>query len=155
VYSACGVGESTTDLVFGGHCLVAENGNILAESKRFARDETLTTADVDLDRLRIDRLRGSSFGGAMLYAPGRREVQKVPFAAKATGRFGFQASASPTATELRRVVDAHPFVPSGEEQLRERCEEIFLTQVSGLAKRLEHVGKPPVVIGVSGGLDST
>ena len=56
---------------------------------------------------------------------------------------------------LRRPVDAHPFVPQGEDQLRERCEEIFHTQVAGLAKRLEHIGKPPVAIGVSGGLDST
>ena len=57
--------------------------------------------------------------------------------------------------DLRRAVDAHPFVPRGQEQLRERCEDIFQTQVAGLARRLEHIGKPPVAIGVSGGLDST
>jgi NAD+ synthase (glutamine-hydrolysing) len=145
VYSSCGVWESTTDVVFGGHCLVAENGSLLAESKRFQRDDVLLTADVDLDRLRIDRIRTNSFGDAGLYVGAALDYT----------RLSFELGRGEPPADLLRAVDAHPFVPQGEERLRERCEEIFHTQVAGLAKRLEHVGKPPVAIGISGGLDST
>jgi NAD+ synthase (glutamine-hydrolysing) len=145
VYSSCGVWESTTDVVFGGHCLVAENGTLLAESKRFQRDDVLLTADVDLDRLRIDRIRTNSFGDAGLYVGAGREFARLPF----------ELDRGDPPADLLRAVDAHPFVPQGQERLRERCEEIFHTQVAGLAKRLEHVGKPPAAIGISGGLDST
>jgi NAD+ synthase (glutamine-hydrolysing) len=145
VYSSCGVWESTTDVVFGGHCLVAENGTLLAESKRFQRDDTLLVADVDLDRLRIDRIRTNSFGDAGLYVGIERDFTRLPFALD---------RGEPPA-RLAREVEAQPFVPRQGERLRERCEEIFQTQVAGLAKRLEHVGKPPVSIGISGGLDST
>jgi len=145
VYSSCGVHESTTDVVFGGHCLVAENGTLLAESQRFRRDGTLLVADVDLDRLRADRVRTNSFGDAQLYLGHRRPFERT----------GFRLQPAAPPGPLRRQIDAHPFVPKGQEQLRERCEEIFHTQVAGLAKRLDHIGKPPVTIGVSGGLDST
>ena len=147
VYASCGVWESTTDVVFGGHCLIAENGTLLAESRRFQRDDALLVADVDLDRLRADRIRTNSFGDAQLYvAPGRGvRARAVQLWRRAPRR-------RPTCAG---TIDAHPFVPAGQEQLRERCEEIFQTQVAGLAKRLEHIGKPPVAIGVSGGLDST
>jgi NAD+ synthase (glutamine-hydrolysing) len=145
VYTSCGVWESTTDVVFGGHCLIAENGTLLAESERFHRDETLLVCDIDLDRLRADRLRTNSFGEAQYSLSVDREFERVPFE---LGRRSAPA-------RLARSVDAHPFVPAGEEQLRERCEEIFHTQVAGLAKRLDHIGRPTVSIGVSGGLDST
>ncbi len=145
VYASCGVWESTTDVVFGGHCLIAENGTLLAESRRFEREETLLSADIDLDRLRADRMRTNSFGDAQLYLGVGREFSRVPFT--------LDQPAQPR--RLLREIDAHPFVPRGQEQLRERCEEIFHTQVAGLAKRLEHIGKPPVTIGISGGLDST
>jgi NAD+ synthase (glutamine-hydrolysing) len=145
VYISCGVSESTTDVVFGGHCLIAENGNLLAESRRFSRDEPLLMADTDLDRLRVDRLRTNSFAAAQLYPALTREFT----------RLSFPLGQAPTPRRLLREVDAHPFVPRERDQLRERCEEIFQTQVAGLAKRLEHIGKPPVTIGVSGGLDST
>jgi NAD+ synthase (glutamine-hydrolysing) len=144
-YSSCGVTESTTDAVFSGHCLIAENSTTLAESERFQRKETLTVADVDLDRLRLDRIRTNTFGARPDYMQPQRAFRRIPFELK---RGSFHKP-------LRRAVDAHPFVPRGQEQLRERCQEIFLTQVSGLAKRLEHIGKPSVAIGVSGGLDST
>jgi NAD+ synthase (glutamine-hydrolysing) len=144
LYCSCGVWESTTDVVFGGHCMIAENGALIAESRRFEREETLLVADVDLDRLRADRIRTNSFGDAQLYLGTERKYVSVPFTLEPA-----------PATGLLREVDAHPFVPAATEQLRERCEDIFNTQVAGLAKRLEHVGKPPVVIGVSGGLDST
>jgi NAD+ synthase (glutamine-hydrolysing) len=145
VYAACGVCESTTDVVFGGHCLIAENGTLLTESQRFRREETLLLADVDLDRLRADRLRTNSFGDAQLSLSVQREFSRI----------GFILDQPAMPRRLAREVEAHPFVPRGQEQLRERCEEIFQTQVAGLAKRLEHIGIPPVSIGISGGLDST
>jgi NAD+ synthase (glutamine-hydrolysing) len=150
VYASCGVWESTTDVVFGGHCLIAENGSLLAESRRFQRQETLLVADVDLDRLRADRLRTNSFGDAQLYKMANPEFRLSSFSLQAESADGRAARRS-----LKREVEAHPFVPRGQEQLRERCEEIFQTQVAGLAKRLEHLGKPPVALGISGGLDST
>jgi NAD+ synthase (glutamine-hydrolysing) len=145
VYASCGVHESTTDLVFGGHCLVGENGTILAESERFRRDEQLLVADLDLDRLRGDRFRTTTFAEYALYAGTRRPFRRIEFSLDPT----------PADAPLARFVDAHPFVPQQADTLRERCEEIFHTQVAGLAKRLEHIGTPPVTIGVSGGLDST
>jgi NAD+ synthase (glutamine-hydrolysing) len=145
VYSSCGVWESTTDVVFGGHCLVAENGALLAESRRFAREPHLLVADVDLDRLCVDRLRTNSFGEVKDYAGERKPLRKV----------SWTLGQGEPSLPLRRTIDGQPFVPRGQEQLRERCEEIFNTQVAGLARRLEQIGKPPVVIGVSGGLDST
>jgi NAD+ synthase (glutamine-hydrolysing) len=145
VYVSCGVWESTTDVVFGGHCLIAENGALLAESERFQREETLLVADVDVDRLCAERLRTNSFGDAQLDLGVSREFIRVPFT--------LGKSAKPR--RLVRDVEAHPFVPQGKERLRERCEEIFHTQVAGLAKRLDHIGRPIVTIGISGGLDST
>jgi NAD+ synthase (glutamine-hydrolysing) len=147
LYASCGVWESTTDVVFGGHCLIAENGTLLAESKRFQRTPQLLVSDIDLDRLRVDRLRTNSFGEAHLYGGVQRTFRAVPFS--------FGAAPTDADTRLRRAVDAHPFVPRGQAELRDRCEEIFNTQVAGLAKRLEHINAKGVAIGVSGGLDST
>ncbi|HEV3145941.1 MAG TPA: NAD(+) synthase [Gemmataceae bacterium] len=157
VYAASGVDESTTDLVFGGHCMIAENGTILAETRRFQREEQLLVSDIDLDHLRIDRLRTGSFSDAVQYSDVKREWNRISFVSgSSTSKLGFQPSGgSSNGRKLRRTVEAHPFVPAGQEQLRERCEEIFLTQVTGLAKRLEHISKPAVAIGISGGLDST
>ncbi|MBI3407523.1 MAG: NAD(+) synthase [Planctomycetes bacterium] len=143
VYVSAGVHESTTDLVFGGHALIAENGTLLAETPRFDRADVLLAQDLDIDRLVNDRIKTNSFG----------DVQ--PMVAQRTWRrISFQVE-RPAATKLMRDVDAHPFVPRGKEQLRERCEEIFHTQVAGLAKRIEHIGAGPLTLGVSGGLDST
>jgi NAD+ synthase (glutamine-hydrolysing) len=143
VYSASGVSESTTDLVFGGHGIIAENGTVLAEAPRFRREDTLLIRDVDHDRLRVDRLRTNSFIGGPLREGIDRDFRRVGF------------TLPPAPAPLQRDVDAHPFVPRGKESLRERCEEIFQTQVAGLAKRLEFANKPVTSIGVSGGLDST
>jgi NAD+ synthase (glutamine-hydrolysing) len=147
VYASCGVDESTTDLTFGGHGLIAENGTILAESDRFQRQEHLLIADLDLERLRTERQRTNSFGATKHPdgRPGASDWIRVPFTLNRQG----------TLMPLHRQVDAHPFVPSGQEQLRERCDEIFHSQMTGLARRLEHVGDMPVTIGISGGLDST
>ena len=142
VYASSGPGESTTDLVFGGHCLVAETGTILAESERFRRDGHLTIADVDLDHVRHDRVTGNTFAASVR----DRTFRRVKF------RLSTDRDRSPA---LARAVAAHPFVPADPATLRERCEEIFHTQVAGLAKRLGHIGRPRVAVGVSGGLDST
>jgi NAD+ synthase (glutamine-hydrolysing) len=142
VYTSCGPTESTTDVVFGGHALICENGAVLAEAARFQRDDHFIASEIDLERLRTDRQRTTSFGASldMIKAMSWR---RVPF------------TASEPAPRLSRPVEAHPFVPRGREQLRERCHEIFQIQVAGLARRLEHIGRPAVTIGVSGGLDST
>jgi NAD+ synthase (glutamine-hydrolysing) len=142
LYACNGVSESTTDLVFGGHAMIAENGSLLAEAERFSRAEGLIISDIDIERLQNDRQKTNSFNDSLPLLQGREYRYS-----------GFDLSAAPE--RLVRPIDAHPFVPRGQEQLAERCEEIFHTQVAGLAKRLEHLGKPAVSIGISGGLDST
>ncbi len=146
VYASSGVWESTTDLVFGGHSLIAENGTLLAETARFQRDETLLAADLDLDRLGVERLQNISFG----------ENARQQREASAWTVVDFELEPAPAApAKLLRELGAHPFVPSGLDRLSERCQEIFHTQIAGLARRLAHISTPPVSIGVSGGLDST
>ncbi len=142
VYAGAGPGESTTDVVFGGHCMVAENGAMLAESERFRRDAHLTVVDVDLDRLQRERVVMTTF----IPASGGKAFRRVPFTLGPVGE---------RRPELVRHVDPRPFVPADPATLAERCEEIFQTQVTGLARRLDHAGRPAVAIGVSGGLDST
>jgi NAD+ synthase (glutamine-hydrolysing) len=145
VYAGAGPGESSTDVVFGGHSIVAENGSVLAESPRFRREATLTVADLDLGRLERDRSGTNSFNDA----------HGEPFLKRPYRTVRFELPAGEPDDSLERHVDPHPFVPSDPATLRERCDEIFHTQVTGLAKRLDHVGRPAVSIGVSGGLDST
>ncbi len=142
VYACNGVSESTTDVVFGGHALIAENGALLAETPRFQRDETLLVSDIDVERLQNDRQKMNSFNDSLDLLR-ERTFRRVPFLLQKAP------------VRLVRPVDAHPFVPKGQEQLAERCAEIFQAQVAGLAKRLEHIGTPAVTIGISGGLDST
>jgi len=143
VFAGAGVHESTTDLVFGGHLLVAENGALLAEGERFRRDGDLVVSDVDTERLRVERARLTSFADAVYppLGPYRRAV--------------VDAIAAPSPHRLRRPIDPHPFVPSDPATLDERCREIFSIQTAGLARRLEHTRLRRVVLGLSGGLDST
>ena len=144
-YCSSGTGESSTDLVFSGHCMIAENGSILCENQRFEQDDVLLFSDIDCERLEIDRLRANSFGDNKRGSYGQKDFRLIPFS---TGR--------KTAVEnLSREIDAHPFVPRGKERLDERCHEIFQIQVSALTKRLESVPNANLTIGVSGGLDST
>jgi NAD+ synthase (glutamine-hydrolysing) len=145
IYAAAGPGESTQDIVFGGHCMIAENGTFLNESPRFQREDLFIAADIDVDRLRTNRALTTSFSDALLEPGLKRVFRSVPFS----------IGERELGPRLLRDVEAHPFVPAGQEQLRERCDEIFHIQVTGLARRLEHIGKPAVAIGVSGGLDST
>ncbi len=140
-YASCGWTESSTDLVFSGHCLIAENGSLLAESPRFQR-ECVVTADVDVPKLVLERNRTSSFADDYRLLPYTYRLLPVTLERRET-------------EDLQRFVPAHPFVPSANAELRRRCDEIFNIQSCGLAKRLESAGIRRLVIGVSGGLDST
>jgi NAD+ synthase (glutamine-hydrolysing) len=147
LYCSAGVGESTTDLVFGGDCILAENGVLLARGERFQRGAQLTTADVDTEFLRHERQCSTTFTQAVVRGAGTglRDFREVRFTAPEAGR----------GRTLRRAVAAQPFIPSEPRVRQERCHEIFAIQSSGLATRLAHTGVPTVVIGLSGGLDST
>lgn len=143
VYSACGYGESTTDLVFAGSSLIAENGSILAEARRFSIEGQLIVSEIDINNLKHDRLQNVSFlDGLKDYK--EKNVQFIPFDIPDTAK----------TAGLTRKVEPHPFTPSGDT-LNERCEEIFQIQVAGLAKRMAHTHSRTAIIGISGGLDST
>lgn len=139
-YASAGPNESSTDLVFSGHSLIAENGQVLAETERFQFSSQLALADVDLDRLVGERQRSSHFATGPL--PQSFRVQQ------------FQLN-SATVTALRRPLSKTPFVPPDDAERAAHCEEIFQIQTTGLIKRLRHTGCQQVVIGLSGGLDST
>lgn len=145
VYASCGYGESTQDIVFGGKGVIAENGHILSEANRFSFRQELVTADIDIDRLRAERRRNTSFAKS-------NEIQ----AAEAPYVLVEIETAASFADEisLTRDFDPLPFVPRGEE-LDLRCQEILCIQSQGLATRIAHTNAQSVVIGVSGGLDST
>jgi len=147
LYSAAGFGESTTDLAWDGHGFVYENGSLLAESDRFAYGSQLVAADVDLDRIAQDRMRQNSFGESV-----RRHAQEL--ARFRTVRFTAEL---PGARELalERSYERFPYVPADPATRDARCQEVYDIQVHGLVKRLKAMGAERVVIGVSGGLDST
>lgn len=147
VYAGASVYESTTDLVFSGATLVAENGAILAEGKRFARENILTIADIDVEKLDTLRQKNMSFGNNDEY-----DIMQMTSSNEDDDEMWMNNNNNDLAF---RYVDPHPFVPSNKDEVRERCEEIFAIQASGLAKRIEHVGSKGCVIGISGGLDST
>ncbi|MBO5069672.1 MAG: NAD(+) synthase [Roseburia sp.] len=135
VYVSAGDGESTQDLVFSGHNIIAENGRLLKESVRFQNEEIYS--EVDLQRLLTERRRMSSF--EML----QEEYCRVEFSLKMER------------TQLTRFIDPMPFVPGGKADREKRCDEILAMQAMGLKKRLEHTNCKTAVIGISGGLDST
>ncbi len=143
VYAGCGVHESTTDVVFSGHLLVAELGGLLAEGRRFRRDDALLVSDVDLERLLVERARQNSFGDTA------HQIQR------SYRRVALDAIPVDPGRPLVRRIEPHPFVPKDPRSRDERCEEVFAIQTAGLAKRLEHTGLGRVVLGLSGGLDST
>lgn len=136
IYATAGEGESTTDLVFGGQNLIAENGSILAESPRFVNG--MITAELDMERLAADRRRMSTYGAA-----DERSHQVVEFQLADCG------------APVERRIDPSPFVPKDEADWTRRCEEILMIQAMGLKKRLVHTGSACAVVGISGGLDST
>jgi len=146
LYSAAGPGESTTDLAWDGHALIYENNELLAEAARFADEEQMITADIDLDRLLQDRMRTTSFNDAAgEYRERLQAIRSVPF------EFRVPEGEIP----LRRTVSRFPYVPADTRARDERCFEAYNIQVHGLMKRLTSTGLKRVVIGVSGGLDST
>lgn len=143
LYAGAGAGESTTDIVYSGHCLIAENGTLLAESARFRLDTQLVIADLDLQRLDHERIKNSSFSQAV----GAVDLRQIPFTLP-----NIFAAASPL---INRPLARTPFVPADPARRAEHCREIFSIQALGLAKRLRHIGVRTVTLGVSGGLDST
>lgn len=145
VYAAAGAGESSTDLAWDGHLDIHEMGALLAETARFSTGPAWTYADVDVERIRQERMRVGSFGDAMALNPAKVPFRVVPFV--------FTPPAGDLA--LSRVVERFPFTPSDPAKLRENCYEAYNIQVQGLARRLEASGLKKLVIGISGGLDST
>lgn len=145
-YSAAGPGESTTDLAWDGHAAVFEYGNGLAETDRFSLQPTMAVADVDLALLRQERMRVGTFSDCI-----RRNRE----AADGFRTIVFDFEAPQGELQLMRSVDRFPFVPSDPKMLRENCYEAYNIQIQGLAKRLQAAKIEKVVIGVSGGLDST
>jgi NAD+ synthase (glutamine-hydrolysing) len=138
VYASSGVGESTTDTVYGGHALIAEYGSTVAENERFAMTSHLITADIDLERLRWLRLNEGSYGD------GRRKKSRT-----------IRVGTLPTTEAILRPIDPHPFVPSAHADQVERSHEIIQIQAHGLIKRMTHTRITKAHIGISGGLDST
>lgn len=142
VFASAGMGESTQDVVYGGHCLIADNGRIVAEGKRFTDTTQICCADIDLARLSAARMSESSFNDScrMNSAPPVRRIALAPL---------------PGSCDLRYAkIPARPFVPAPGEAA-ERCEEILNIQAAGLAKRMQHTHARTMVLGVSGGLDSS
>ena len=136
IYANAGEGESTTDLVFGGHNIIAENGATLAKSKRFQNGIIYT--EIDVKRLLSERRKNTTFQTAK-----ERKLFRVPFDIEITE------------TQLTRTFASRPFVPSAKEERAKRCEEILTIQAMGLKKRLSHTHAKSAVVGISGGLDST
>ncbi len=145
-YSAAGAGESTTDLAWDGQAGIFECSDPLAETERFSPDPEMAVADVDLGRIRQERMRTNTFGDNARFGGGERTRFR-------TVDFEFAAPAEPL--ELRRAVERFPYVPADPAMLRENCYEAYNIQVQGLAQRLVATGLEKLVIGVSGGLDST
>lgn len=145
LYAGAGPGESTTDIVWAGHSMIAENGAILAETERFKFATQMAIADVDVQRLLGERLRSNTYSAASAV----REYRKVPFVLPGAERVDAPAPL------IRPLLSRMPFVPAVPERRAEHCREIFNIQSTGLAKRLMHTATKRVTIGLSGGLDST
>ncbi len=146
VFAACGRGESTTDLAWDGQVMAYEMGELIAEGERFARDPKLLIADIDVGRIAQERRRLSNFRDAAA-----REKQRIAN----WRRVGFDLGAPTTSLPLQRRIDRFPFVPDESPRRDRDCYEAYNIQVAGLAKRLEATRSKRIVIGVSGGLDST
>ena len=142
VFSSCGFGESTTDVVFAGNGLIYENGSLLAAGKRFSFEEQVVISEIDVEYLRTERRVNTTFAACRSCSAPELPVHVAAEYVNSKD------------LNLTRTFDPHPFVPQGAT-LDERCEEVFSIQVSGLAQRLVHTKAKSAVIGISGGLDST
>lgn len=140
IYASAGEGESSTDLVFGAHNLIAENGILIKESQRFANEMTIT--ELDMGKITSERRRMTTYQAAE-----KKSYRYVEF------RYGLDMKM--TETEITRYIDRAPFVPGRKEERDKRCQEIIHIQAYGLKKRLEHTGYSTCVLAISGGLDST
>jgi NAD+ synthase (glutamine-hydrolysing) len=140
-YASSSLGESSNDIVFSGHAIIAENGTILNETPRFCRDSQMIIADIDYDRLLFDR----------------RASTTVPYSRYSVPEFRYIeiATEDKPVNDLNRFIDPHPFVPGNTADRTTRCREVFSMQVGGLSKKLSGAKKEKIVLGVSGGLDST
>lgn len=140
VYTSANTNESTTDVVFGGHAMIAEYGALLSESERFLEEDQLIYSEIDIQRLINDRRKNNSFMKGIV----EKKYRRIAFNQKDS-----------ESEALTRYLTAHPFVPSNAGNRDVRCKEIFSIQTSALAKRIRHTGLKHSVIGISGGLDST
>ena len=143
IYSSAGYGESTTDVVYAGNGIIAEYGNILAESKRFSTEPQIVYSDIDISFINSTRLKNGSFGDSTRLH--KKQFRIIPF----------NTSNLKVPEKLLRSVNPRPFVPADGKILNRRCEEIISIQVLGLMKRLDATKTKKITIGVSGGLDST
>lgn len=150
VYSSCGYGESTQDVVYAGSSLIYENGSLMAENKRFSLEAGMICADIDIDKLSVLRQKESTFHSVAPDGTGDGLDARRYFAV-ACGN----GAATDFGKCLKRHIDPHPFVPGNAAERDERCREITDIQVIGLATRLAHIHSQTAVIGISGGLDST
>lgn len=146
LYAAAGPGESTTDLAWDGQAIIYELGNLLAETERFPSGSQMCIADIDVERLRLERMRTGTFNDAATLNLGDRKFRRIEF------DFDYDR---PKVTDLRRDVARYPFIPADPARLDQDCYETFNIQVQGLETRLRKTGIRKIVIGVSGGLDST
>lgn len=146
VYASAGVTESTTDVVYSGHQIISEYGTPIAESKRFERTDTITYGDIDYERIRFERSLEQNFEACASACTSRDLYQTADLES---------LDLLTSDDRLIRHFGRNPFVPSDSRTVDERCEEIFRIQTAGLAKRIEHVHARTVVVGISGGLDST
>ena len=142
VFSSCGYGESTQDVVYSAKGLIFENGTLLAETPRHDLGVQLLESEIDVERIRVERMVNTTFASCAALSSEKASI------------FVDTERTEPRDFRLTRKIDAHPFVPTGKD-LDERCQEIFSIQTEGLAKRIVHTHAETVVVGISGGLDST
>jgi len=140
IYASTGPGESSSDILFSGHCMITENGNMLSENERFVFESQLIIADIDIEKLNHERIRNNTYGISKTDEHFRIVPVDIP---------------DTNAKELFRPLSPTPFIPSDDSERDETSEEVFRIQSTALAKRLNHIGVENVVIGISGGLDST
>lgn len=153
VYANAGMGESTQDLVFSGHSLIAENGSLLAEKKPFDEKNKFIISDIDIEKINHERIRMETFSqNSQFFKNFQSSNQSLPtkFQEITVKSTDFLKNEN-----LERKIDGHPFVPQVQEKMWARCAEITQMQAWGLAKRIRHTGVEKVVVGISGGLDST
>lgn len=144
VYSSCGYGESTQDVVFGGNALIYENGSLLAANERFSMKPQLKIADIDIETIRNERIANTTFAKSVHDFTGAKEYD-----------ISYRKHKAKPITQTLRFINPAPFVPSDDKEMQKRCEEITTIQSMGLAKRVAHINAGSIVVGVSGGLDST